>query len=137
MKVKCLDLGQEHLLLLVLFLFWHVFTWCLSLLAGQSVDQRKGAQGHHQQEGEKYQVAVLKALPGRPLEPVKYPVGPEIQQDGRQCEVQDFHGCLDYYIAVKNILSEHLARAMMAGLPDMRRAMRGRGHPAILQHHSQ
>jgi hypothetical protein len=71
LKVKCLDLGQIHLSLLVLFLFFHVFTRCLGLLAGQPVDQCKGTQGHHQQDGEKYQVAVLKALPGRPLGPVE------------------------------------------------------------------
>ena len=77
-------------------------------------NEGKGSQGHHHQDGEKYQAAILKALAGCLFEAVQDPVGGEIQQDGSKREIYDFHGCPAYSIIVK----KHVARMKRSRIQD-------------------
>ena len=60
-------------------------------MVSQLLNEGKRGQGHHQQKGKEYQVAVLEALARRLLDAVQDPVGCKVEQDGRKGEIQDFH----------------------------------------------
>lgn len=63
----------------------------MDLLTGEMANQRKGCQGHDEQNCEEDDTAVFKAPADRDFDAVQYPVRAQIEQNRRKGEIEHLH----------------------------------------------